>query len=287
MLDRVMFDSHMHTPLCRHAHGEPEEYAARALEQGLRGIIFTCHSPMPEGFWPQVRMSEAEFDGYVAMVDRCRDAFAGELDVRLGLESDYFPGYEGWIEKLHQRAKFHHCLGSVHWQGPEYAEKFNPQDESAFRKVYWENLAASAETGLFDTLAHPDLIKNYRSSTWSFEECQDDLAAALDRIALTGVAMELNTSGLNKKYPEMNPGPQMLRMMCQRNIPVVIGSDSHSARRVGESFAIALELLRDAGYATVSVFEERKRNEIPISAALADLAVPQETFNRPCATLTR
>ncbi len=271
MPDRVMFDSHMHTPLCRHAHGEPEDYAARALEQGLCGIIFTCHSPMPADFWPQVRMSEAEFDDYVAMVDRCRNAFAGELEVRLGIESDYFPGYEGWIEKLHQRADFHHCLGSVHWQGPEYAEIFNPQDETAFRKIYWENLAASAETGLFDTLAHPDLIKNYRSATWRFEDCRDDLAAALDRIAATGVAMELNTSGLNKKYPEMNPGPQMLRMMNERNIPVVIGSDSHVARRVGEGFAIALEALRDAGYTDVSVFEERKRSEIPIRVALASL----------------
>src|SRR5437762_14029906 len=105
----AMFDSHMHTPLCRHAIGEPEDYAARALEQGLQGIIFTCHCPMPDGFWPAVRMSEAEFDDYVTLVQRCRDAFAGRLEVRLGIESDYFPGYEWWIEKLHRRAEFHHC----------------------------------------------------------------------------------------------------------------------------------------------------------------------------------
>lgn len=282
---RAMFDSHMHTPLCKHARGEPEEYAARALEQGLQGIIFTCHSPMPANFWPQVRMSEAEFDDYVAMVNRCRDAFAGDLEVRLGIESDYFPGFEGWIEKLHRRADFHHCLGSVHWQGPEYAAKFNPQDETAFRKVYWENLAASAETGLFDTLAHPDLIKNYRAATWCFEDSQDDLINALDRIARTGVAMELNTSGLHKMYPEMNPGPQMLRMMNERNIPVVIGSDSHSARRVGESFVIALEALRDAGYTAVSVFEKRRRSEIPIGVALAGLLHRNEVPVRQSASL--
>ncbi len=283
---RALFDSHMHTPLCKHAHGEPEDYAARALEQGLQGIIFTCHSPMPAGFWPQVRMSEAEFDVYVAMVDRCHDAFVGELEVRLGIESDYFPGYEGWIEKLHQRAEFHHCLGSVHWQGPEYGAKFNLQDETAFRKIYWDNLAASAETGLFDTLAHPDLIKNYRAATWCFEVCRDDLAAALDRIAQAGVAMELNTSGLHKKFSEMNPGPQMLRMMSERNIPVVIGSDSHVARRVGEGFVIALESLRDAGYTAVSVFKKRKRSEIPISMALASLLLRAGESIQQSASLT-
>ena len=118
MTATAMFDSHMHTPSCKHAFGEPEEFAARAIERGLHGIIFTCHSPMPDGFWPGVRMDDSQFDEYVRIVDRCRKTFAGDLDVRLGMESDYFPGYENWIEKLHQRADFHHCLGSVHWQGP-------------------------------------------------------------------------------------------------------------------------------------------------------------------------
>jgi len=259
----------MHTPLCKHALGEPETYAARALEQGLQGIIFTCHSPMPEGFWPNVRMSDAEFDGYVAMVERCRKKFTGTLEVRLGMESDYFPGFEDWIAQLHQRADFHYCLGSVHWQGPEYGEKFNAKDEHGFRKNYWLNLAASAESGLFDSLAHPDLIKNYRSPGWRFAEWEDDIAAALDRIARTGVAMELNTSGRHKMFAEMNPGPQMLRMMRQRNIPVVIGSDSHVARRVGESFVTALEFLRDAGYESVSLFENRRRKDLPLAEVLA------------------
>ena len=271
-MTHAFFDSHMHTPLCKHATGEPEEYAERAVEQGLQGIIFTCHSPMPHGFWPNVRMSEAQFDEYVELIARCRAQFTGVLDVRLGMESDYFPGYENWIEKLHQRAEFHHCLGSVHWQGPEYGDKFNAHDEHAFRKSYWENLAASAETGLFDTLAHPDLIKNYRAASWSFETSQDDIAAALDRIARTGVAMELNTSGQLKIYKEMNPGPQMLAMMCQRKIPVVIGSDSHNSYRVGDNFIPALNLLEKAGYKTVSRFENRKRIDLPLHEVRHQLA---------------
>lgn len=263
------FDSHMHTPLCRHASGEPEAYAARAVEQGLQGIIITCHSPMPDGFWPRVRMRETEFDNYVAMVDRCRNAYSGKLEVRLGIESDYFPGHEHWIAQLHQRAAFHYCLGSVHWQGPEYGAMFNTPDERSFRKAYWQNLAASAETGLFDCLAHPDLIKNYRAANWRFHEWEEDIALALDRIAKTGVAMELNTSGAHKMFPEMNPGPQMLRMMRQRNIPVVIGSDSHLPHRVGENFVAALETLRDAGYESVSVFENRRRKDLPLAELLA------------------
>lgn len=269
------FDSHMHTPLCKHAWGEPEEYAEQALRMGLSGIVFTCHSPMPRGFWQHVRMHEDQFDEYVALIQRCRDHYAGQLEVRLGMESDYFPGYEAWVEKLHRTADFHYCLGSVHWQGPEYHEMFDTGHPDDFRRSYWENLAASAETGLFDCLAHPDLIKNYRPSTWNFDEWQETIAAALDRIARTGVAMELNTSGLLKSFSEMNPSSAILRMMHQRGIPVVLGSDSHKPSRVGENFILALETIQQAGHENVSLFHSRKRQDLPIPAILAHLRTTQ------------
>jgi len=265
------FDSHMHTTLCKHAWGEPEEYAETALGKGLAGIIFTCHSPMPDGFWPQVRMDMAQFEEYVALVERCARAYEGRLEVRLGLESDFFPGMEAWSEKLHQMAPFQYVLGSVHWQGPEYRQTFDDHNESAFRKSYFEHLAQSAETGLFDSLAHPDLIKNFMAVSWNFEAWQDTIAAALDRIAKTGVAMEINTSGLNKVYKEMNPGPQMLAMMAERGIPLVIGSDSHVPDRVGDNHLAALKLAEDAGWSHISVFKNRQRLELPIAAVRAQL----------------
>lgn len=270
----IYYDSHMHTPLCKHAFGEPEEYAEQGLAAGLKGIIFTCHSPMPRGFWPSVRMAMEQFDEYVSLITRAADEFRGRLDVRLGMESDYFPGYEDWIAELHQKADFHYCLGSVHWQNKDYRERFEVGDQRAFRQTYFKLLADSAETGLFDCLAHPDLIKNYFPSEWDFEDLRADVAESLDRIAATGVAMELNTSGALKSFPEMNPGPGMLRMMRERQIPVVIGSDSHKARRVGDNFPNALVILQEAGYDRVSIFERRKRQDLLITDVLASLRLP-------------
>lgn len=270
----IYYDSHMHTPLCKHASGEPEEYAEQGIAAGLKGIIFTCHSPMPRGFWPSVRMGMKEFDEYVRIVHRAAEEFRGRLDVKLGMESDFFPGFEDWIEELHQKADFHYCLGSVHWQGKDYMERFETTDRLAFRRKYFDLLAESAETGLFDCLAHPDLIKNYKADEWDFEEVREDIAAALDRIAKTGVAMELNTSGIYKRFSEMNPGPQMLAMIHERGIPVVLGSDSHQPRRVGESFESGLQDLQAIGFTEVSIFENRKRKTLPLADVLASLRSP-------------
>ena len=267
----LFYDSHMHTPLCKHAWGEPEEYAAQAVKAGLKGIIFTCHCPMPDGFWPTVRMSESELDVYVALVQRTAAAYKGKLDVCLGLESEYFPGYEKWLETLHQRASFDYILGAVHWQAKEYLNKFETGTIENFRRSYFENLALSAETGLYDCLAHPDLVKNYHPDSWCFAIIKNTVTTVLDRIAKTGVAMELNTSGLNKSYSEMNPGNEMLRMMAERKIPIVIGSDAHKPVRVGEHFVTALNNLAEAGFEHISYFKKRQRIDLKISDVISSI----------------
>jgi histidinol-phosphatase (PHP family) len=268
----LLYESHCHTPLCKHAHGTPEEFAAAALERNLKGITFTCHCPLPDGNSAHVRMSPEQYPEYLDLIAAAREAYAGKLDVRTGIESDFFPGVEPWLEKLHARAPLSHILGSVHYQLAPYRKAYFRDDVVAYQRLYFDHLAMSAETGLFDTLAHPDLIKNESPSQWDFERLRDDICRALDRIAATGVAMELNTSGKLKSLSEMNPSLPQLILMRERGIPVVIGADAHIAERVGDGYVEALELLRKAGYTEVSYFIDRKRQNVSIDDALASLA---------------
>ena len=272
MPDRLFYESHCHTPLCHHAVGQPEDYAEAAFSRGLNGGIITCHCPLPDGFSRNVRMAPEEFDLYVGMVERAREAWAGRVDVRLGLESDFYPGVEGWLEKLHARVPLHHVLGSVHHHVQDYRDLYFDGDVFAYQQTYFEHLAAAAESGLFDTLAHPDLIKNEDPSEWDFRRIQPFIERALDRIAAAGVAMELNTSGRYKILPEINPGPEMLALMASRGIPVVLGADAHHPDRVGDGFPEALDALEAAGYAKVSLFLDRKRHDLLIPEVRASLA---------------
>lgn len=260
------YDSHMHTPLCKHARGPLSAYAEQAEKVGLRGITFTCHSPMPDGWDAGVRMTLAQLPEYVEMVERTGDEFAGRVEVRLGMESDYFPGMEAWIDEIHGRADFSYILGSVHALTKEYKAKYlDGSTRLEYEKSYFENLANAAETGLYDCLSHPDIVKIANPKQYDVADHLDTIRRALDRIAATGIAMELNTSGLNKSYPEMNPGDVMLREMALRAIPVVISSDSHDPHRVGADFDKALDNLQNAGYERVSYFIDRERYELAIS----------------------
>lgn len=271
-----MYDSHMHTPLCKHARGKPQDYAREAEKKGLKGITFTCHSPMPFGWNPKVRMSINQFDEYVDMVDEARDEYAGRVDVRLGMESDYLPGMENWLEDLHARADFSYILGSVHPQTDEYKLMYlTGYSRLDYERSYFENLANAAETGLYDCLSHPDIVKIVHANQYKVSDHMDTIKRALDRIAKTGIAMELNTSGQHKAYREMNPGMEILAEMVERDIPVVLGSDSHDARRVGEDFDKALQKLQSVGYETVSYFLNRERHEVAIDEVFLTALQPR------------
>jgi histidinol-phosphatase (PHP family) len=271
MSEPILYEQHMHTPLCRHAIGEPEEYAAVAEKRGLKGIVVTCHNPLPNGLSQGVRMYPEQFDEYVAIVERARQAWAGRVDVRLGLECDYWPGLEPFLEKQLQSTEFHHVLGSVHPQIPEYQAQFWHGDFHAFQIGYFNHLADAAETKLFDTLSHPDLVKNVFPAQWGLKKLLPEILPALDRIAAAGTAMELNTSGLLKAIPEMNPAPAILQAMAERGIPVVIGADAHTPTRAAANFEEALDLLEAAGYQNVNFFVHRRRHSVTIEQARSSL----------------
>ena len=280
----MIFESHSHTPLCKHADGHPTEYAAVAHQKGLIGLHVTCHNPMPNGFSSAVRMAESEFDLYVDMVAQATEQWRGRVDVRLGLEADYFEGYESYLEQQLSRAEFHFVLGSVHPQIQEFQDTYWRDDPIEVQRIYFDLLAKSAETGLFDSLAHPDLIKNYTRDHWNPSNILDIVRPALDRIAKTGVAMELNTSGVLKRLPEMNPCPEILHEMLERDIPVTLGADAHTPTRVGDGYEDAMKLLQQVGFTHVNYFLQRQRQSVAIDDVLESFSVgtaPDATSGSP------
>ncbi len=270
-MNRIVYDSHIHTPLCNHAVGSIDEYASTAERRDLKGIIITCHNPIPTGWSPSTRMKMDQFGAYLSLVQDARDRWAGRLDILLGLESDYLPEMEGWLTELHTKAPFHYILGSVHAHIPDYIDRFYQGDVREFERIYFDHLASAAESGLFHALAHPDVVKLAIPESWDIQKSMDSIKRSLDRIAKTGAALELNTSGLNKIIPEMNPGIEFLNEMKIRGIPVVVGSDAHDPSRAGADFQEAFQLLLDVGYTTIHHFINGKKCGVSIQEAIQSL----------------
>jgi histidinol-phosphatase (PHP family) len=261
-------DYHTHTPLCRHASGEPSEYAARALALGLDEMGFSDHSPMPRDDFDDWRMRLDQLDEYVEKVRRTQRDFPN-LTVRLALEVDFLPGHQEWIRLLAARYPWDYFIGSVHYVSDSWAVD-NPadiakwKDRDAFEvwTIYFERLGEAADSGLFDIIGHADLPKKFK--IYPAQDCLPLFERFLDRAARTNVAVELNTAGLRKDCREIYPSRAFLEQAARRRIPITFGSDAHAPGEVGSDFAAAVELARAVGYTQWRRFEGRKFVETPL-----------------------
>ena len=257
-------DYHMHTPLCRHATGEPGEYAKRALELGFKEIGFSDHSPMPHDDFDDWRMRYDQLDEYVEKVRKVRKDFP-QLTIRLALEVDYLPGHEDWIRQLAARHPWDYFIGSVHYVSDSWAID-NPQKISEWKKfdpfevwsIYFKRLTKAAETGFFEIIGHVDLPKKFghRPS----RNCGPLYERFLDMAKKHNCAIELNTAGLQKDCKEIYPSREILQLAFQKGVPITFGSDAHAPEEVGMNFAEAIQLAREVGYKKYCRFAQRKRD---------------------------
>jgi len=256
----------MHTPLCRHAVGEPSEYAARAVALGLTEIGFSDHAPMRKDNFDEWRMNFDRLAEYVAKVGKARRDFPG-LSIKLALEVDYLPGQEDWILKLADMYPWDYFIGSVHYVSDSWAiddpsklAEWKTRDPFEVWTVYFDWLTRAAASGLFEIIGHADLPKKF--GIRPKEDCTPLFERFLDTAARQGVAIELNTAGLRKDCREIYPSPAIVRMACERGVGITFGSDAHTPGEVGMNFAEAIQLARTSGYQKCCRFTRRKREMV-------------------------
>ncbi|HHY86850.1 MAG TPA: histidinol-phosphatase HisJ family protein [Verrucomicrobia bacterium] len=254
-------DLHMHTPLCRHATGEPADYARRALQAGLTEIGFSDHSPMRRDDFDDWRMRNDQLDEYVESVRRAQQNFP-QLTIRLALEVDYLPGQEDWIRDLASRHPWDYFIGSVHYvtdtwavDSPFQLSQWDQRDAFEVWSAYFERLTLAAASGLFQILGHADLPKKFGHRPK--QDCTPLYERLIRAAAKTGCAVELNTAGLRKECREIYPSREFLLLARQHRVPITFGSDAHAADEVGRDFASAVALAREAGYTSCLTYDQR------------------------------
>lgn len=262
-----MIDLHLHTARCGHAAGTPIEYVDAAREAGIDVICFTDHFPMPEGYPQHYTMRPHEVEDYLDDV-RAAAAYSRETagpEVLCGVEADWMPGHVSYTRESLCGLDLDMVLGSVHFledwafDDPDLIERYGRVVIDELWERYFTQLAAAARSGLFDVIAHPDLVKKFGHFPDS-----DPLAwyeQAAEALAEGGCAVEVNTGGLRKPVRQIYPSLALLQACRRHGVPATIGSDAHARSEVGAGGAEARELLLKAGYSSVVVFRSRMAEE--------------------------
>ncbi len=201
-----------------------------------------------------------------------------ETDLRLGIEADFIPGAEDRIANLLDARDFDYVVGSVHFLADhaldmdDYSVWGTGRSAEDIWRAYFLALGEAARSGLFDILAHPDLVKVWGSAHPERPLPEGDLRyyyeLAIDGIAESGVAIEVSTAGLRKRAQEIYPAPALLQMCVEAGAPVALSSDAHRQEDVGADYDRALELLDSLDVSELCVFERRERRLEPIGAGV-------------------
>jgi histidinol-phosphatase (PHP family) len=197
-----------------------------------------------------------------------------QTDLRLGIEADFVPGAEDRMANLLEAREFDYVIGSVHFiaEGAVDMDEYGAWEkgrsaEEVWRR-YFQTIGESAASGLFDVLAHPDLVKYWgRERPLPEGDLRHYYELAMDGIAQSGIAVEVSTAGLRKRAGEIYPAPAFLQMCLEAGAPIALSSDAHRPQDVGADYDAALELLERLGVSELCVFDHRVRRLQPLGAS--------------------
>ncbi len=271
-----------------HVHLRPDDHGASAQEYFTaanaeryrtvaeeRGIVELGVSEHVHRFrqaldvWQHPFWRESARDDVDAYCEFVRE----ETDLRLGIEMDFLPGREDRIATFLEEREWDYVVGSVHFLNDEAVDQdsWDVWDRAASADQVWrryfETVAEAVRSGLFDVLAHPDLVK-----VWGPERPQPEgdlrrfYEPLAEAVADSGIAVEVSTAGLRKPAREIYPAPALLEMLLDAGAPIALSSDAHVPGDVGAGYEQALELLDDLGVRELAVFAGRTRTMKPIGA---------------------
>ena len=247
-----------------------ERYLDVASERGVGVLGVSEHVHRFEqalSVWRHPFWVENATDDLDAYCDFVRD----ETELALGIEADFVPGAEDRMANLLEEREWDYVIGSVHFLRDAAIDMRGEWDiwtssdpEKVWRR-YFETLGEAARSGMFDILAHPDLVK-----VWGREGPRPDgdlrrfYDLAMDGIAESEVAIEVSTAGLRKPVGEIYPAPAFLEMCLEAGRPVALSSDAHVPGDLAYRYDDAVELLESAGVSELAVFERRRMRLEPL-----------------------
>jgi histidinol-phosphatase (PHP family) len=273
----VLTDYHVHlrpdeddTPAERFFTREnAERYRETASERGIEelGVAEHVHrfvqalEVWTHPWWRH--WAHDDIDEYCAFV---RD----ETDLRLGIEADFVHGREDRMASLLEARDWDYVVGSIHFlrdkavdlNEGEWAEfdVWRGGDPDEVWRRYFEALGEAARSGMFDILAHPDLVKVWGSGAPLPErDPRFYYELAMEGISDSEVAIEVSTSGLRKPVGEIYPARPFLEMCLEAGRPVALSSDAHQPEHLGHDYERAVEWLGEIGVTELAVFERRER----------------------------
>lgn len=268
---------HSHSLYCD-GKAAPEEYVIQAVKNGFPAWGYSSHAPVP--FASTWNMPVEKLPRYLDEIIAIKAAYAGKIQVYVGLETDYIEGVCNLRNSGLMDKPLDYRIGSVHYLGPfpdgthfcfdgppeAFFKGIEEVYQNDFRRavtLYFHAVMRMAEVDNPDIIGHLDKIKMHNTVKPYIRESdkwyQNLVEETLEVIKQKGCIVEVNTRGLYKHNPPLlYPGAGILKRLRQKKIPVTLNADAHHPDEITSGFTQTAALLLETGFTTLRVLLDGK-----------------------------
>lgn len=217
---------HTHTWRCMHASGTEKEYVENAIKAGLEILGFSDHTPypFPKGYTSHMRMRTDQLEDYVDTVLALKAEYRRDIEIRLGLEVEYYKEYFPGLQRLVADYPIEYFLLAQHHLGCEMYGDWSgkPTDDPETLRAYCTQTTEAMETGCFTYFAHPDLLR-FIGDEGIYEEEMRKLCRKAKSLS---IPLEINFLGIyeDRHYPD----ERFWKIAGEEDCEAVFGVDAHN-----------------------------------------------------------
>ena len=261
----MLADNHIHTMYSPDGHNEPEEFVVRALELGLKHMIFTEHADL---MYYKPHAVHCDLDAYFACVRALKKKYEAQIYIGAGLEIGFTEQNKHANAELIEKYNPDYVINSVHQVGdadcyfPEYFFGKTPQE--AYAQYLKAVLASLSAPYRYNAIGHLGYACRNAPFSLSLTEAAPELIdEILNGIIERGKILELNASVRKLGGATVPPKEILLRYASLGGKKICYSSDSHRPADLCRNYEGVREYALAAGIKNQTVIEHDKELSLP------------------------
>ena len=250
---------HTHTTFSD-GKGTVRENVESAIKKNMLSLGFSDHSFTACD--PTYCMPYEKYGEYRAAVRAIKEEYKDRLPIYLGIEKDYYSEidsseYDYVIASVHYIVKNGICYPIDHSraQQEECIRDVFGGNVLNFAEYYYNMVVEHVERARPLCVGHFDVLNKFSIMPEADDRYIEMTISAMKEAAKYCNCFELNTGGISRGWRKIPyPSDYLLKTLLDIGGRVVINSDSHHPDNLDFFFNESVELMRNVGYDSFSVF---------------------------------
>jgi histidinol-phosphatase (PHP family) len=228
---KIKEDYHIHGEFSSDSKMDYNKLIKRAIEEKYTRIGFAEHFDC--GDYDLYKYGLPSVENYCRRINQLKEKYSSKIEIFTGLEiGEYHRNYK-LVDSLLKRVDIDYLIGSIHILPDETNVSIPVENEFTADQIlsyYQENLKM-VEFGKIDIVGHLGIYKRYMSPGFDEIRFQPIIKKILKKIIDKGLILEVNFSGMRKKYGSCIPDIKTLEMYKSLGGKrIVLSSDAHQLR---------------------------------------------------------